>query len=104
MITDVPAFPDLYREVHGGLPSGESWDALNWLTSQTSELAYAAFAPRGTPEAALKLRRHLAREHNIEVPVFVFEDALWLRVSAQIYNERGDYERLASVLGKLLDQ
>lgn len=61
-------------------------------------------ASRGTPEEALKLRRRLAREHNIEVPVFVFEDALWLRVSVQIYNERGDYERLASALSKLLDQ
>ena len=57
LITDVPAFPDLYREVHGGLPSGESWDALNWLTSQTSELAYAAFAPRGTPAGVLSMLR-----------------------------------------------
>jgi isopenicillin-N epimerase len=61
-------------------------------------------APLGTPEEALKLRRRLAREHNIEVPVFVFENALWLRVSAQIYNESDDYERLAEALGKLLDK
>jgi hypothetical protein len=56
-ITDIPAFPDLYREVHGKPPSGESWDALNWLTSQTSELAYAAFAPRGTPVSVLSVLR-----------------------------------------------
>jgi hypothetical protein len=57
LITDAPAFPDLYREIHGQPPAGENWDALNWLTSQTSELAYAAFAPRGTPPAALAALR-----------------------------------------------
>jgi tripartite-type tricarboxylate transporter receptor subunit TctC len=57
LITDVPAFPDLYREVHGAPPSGESWDALNWLTTQTSELAYAAFAPRGTPAPVVSVLR-----------------------------------------------
>lgn len=56
-ITDVPAFPDLYREVHGKPPSGENWEALSWLTSQTSELAYAAFAPRGTPAGVLSVLR-----------------------------------------------
>ncbi len=61
-------------------------------------------APHGTPEEALMLRRRLAREHGIEVPVFVFDGALWLRISAQIYNEKGDYERLAQSLGQLLDQ
>ena len=48
-VLDAPAFPDLYREVHGKWPSGDNWGALNWLTAQTSELAYAAFAPHGTP-------------------------------------------------------
>jgi len=57
LINDAPAFPDLYREVHGQPPSGEAWDALNWLISQTSELAYAAFAPRGTPPAQLAILR-----------------------------------------------
>jgi len=54
---DIPAFPDLYRQIRGAAPSGKDWDALNWLTSQTSELAYAAFAPRGTPPAALAALR-----------------------------------------------
>jgi tripartite-type tricarboxylate transporter receptor subunit TctC len=57
LINDAPAFPDLYREVYGQPPAGEAWDALNWLTSQTSELAYAAFAPRGTPPAQLAILR-----------------------------------------------
>ena len=56
-ITDMPAFPDLYREVYGKPPSGPSWDALNWLTNQTGEMTYVGFAPRGTPAAALAALR-----------------------------------------------
>jgi tripartite-type tricarboxylate transporter receptor subunit TctC len=54
---DVPAFPDLYAQVHGKPPSGEAWDALNWLTTQTSGLAYTAFAPKGTRADALAALR-----------------------------------------------
>jgi tripartite-type tricarboxylate transporter receptor subunit TctC len=54
---DTPAFPDLYREVHGRLPAGDGWDALNWLTTQNSELAYGGFAPRGTPPEMVSLLR-----------------------------------------------
>ncbi len=56
-ITEMPAFPDLYRQAYGKAPAGDKWDALNWLTAQTSELAYAAFAPRGTPPAILQALR-----------------------------------------------
>lgn len=54
---DVPAFPDLYAQVHGKPPAGEAWDALNWLTTQTSGLAYTAFAPKGTRADALAALR-----------------------------------------------
>src|SRR5262249_47210830 len=56
-IAEMPAFPDLYREINGRLPSGPDWDALNWLTSETGETTYAGFAPRGTPAAALSALR-----------------------------------------------
>jgi hypothetical protein len=54
--------PMLPKGVHyahsiGITPSGDDWDALNWLTAQTSELAYAAFAPRGTPPDILSALR-----------------------------------------------
>ena len=52
-----PAFPDLYKEVHGKLPSGSDWDALNWLTNQTGEMTYVGFAPRGTPPSVLAALR-----------------------------------------------
>ena len=61
-ITEMPAFPDLHQQIHGKLPAGKQWDALNWLTLQTGELAYAAFALRGTkPEMLAALREAFAR-------------------------------------------
>jgi hypothetical protein len=60
-VSEMPAFPALHREIHGRPPSGDSWDALNWLTNQTGEMTFVGFAPRGTPATALAaLRRGFA--------------------------------------------
>jgi tripartite-type tricarboxylate transporter receptor subunit TctC len=56
-ITEMPAFPDLYKQVRGQMPSGPMWDALNWLTNQTGELTFVGLAPQGTPAAALAALR-----------------------------------------------
>jgi putative tricarboxylic transport membrane protein len=56
-VTEMPAFPDLYKQVHGRMPAGPNWDALNWLTNQTGEMTFVGFAPRGTPPAALAALR-----------------------------------------------
>jgi tripartite-type tricarboxylate transporter receptor subunit TctC len=62
LITEMPAFPDLYQQIHGKPPAGKQWDALNWLTLQTGELSYAAFALRGTkPEMLAALREAFSR-------------------------------------------
>ena len=46
------------------------------------------------------LQGRLVVDHGIEVPVFAFGDPpqrlLW--ISAQLYNEAGEYERLAEAL------
>jgi hypothetical protein len=39
----------------------------------------------------------LNQEHGITCAVMALQGALWLRVSAQVYNEPGDYERLAGL-------
>lgn len=70
-------------------------------SSMQSSMTALRIAAAGTPEQALKLQRQLAAEHGIEVPIFVFEGALWLRVSAQIYNEMSDYERLGEALAQI---
>ena len=51
-ITEMPAFPDLYKQVHGKMPSGAMWDALNWLTNQTGELTFVGLAPPATNAGA----------------------------------------------------
>jgi tripartite-type tricarboxylate transporter receptor subunit TctC len=56
-IKEMPAFPDLYRQIHGKAPAGPSWDALNWLVQQFSDVAFAGLAPPGTPAAALAALR-----------------------------------------------
>ena len=48
------------------------------------------------------IRWRLAHEFRITVPVFAFADRLWVRISAQVYNETGDYEALAEALAKCL--
>jgi hypothetical protein len=52
-ITEMPAYPDLYKAIHGKLPTGTDWDAFNWLTNQVGELAFIALAPPKIPSAAL---------------------------------------------------
>ncbi|MEO8104351.1 MAG: aminotransferase class V-fold PLP-dependent enzyme, partial [Betaproteobacteria bacterium] len=48
-------------------------------------------------EAAARWRLTLLREHHIEVPVIAIDGRLWVRISAQVYNELADYEALARV-------
>jgi isopenicillin-N epimerase len=50
-----------------------------------------------TAQRALELRRLLFDRHRIEVAINPFAGALWVRISAQAYNELSDYERLAQV-------
>ena len=45
--------------------------------------------------AARRIARHLREAHNISAGVMVIDGGVWLRVSAQIYNEIGDYRPLA---------
>ena len=53
-IKEMPAFPDLYRQIHGKAPSGALWDATNWLIGQIGEMTFTGFAPQGTPAEAVE--------------------------------------------------
>jgi isopenicillin-N epimerase len=55
----------------------------------------------GDRDAARRLAAELAERHGITAAVIVLDGGLWIRVSAQIYNEIGDYQRLAAI-GKTL--
>ncbi|MGH6962093.1 MAG: hypothetical protein ACREE7_16555, partial [Dongiaceae bacterium] len=51
-----------------------------------------------TPTEAAALHERLWDRYQIEVPVQALAGALWVRISAQIYNGMDDYARLASAL------
>ncbi|HLJ65509.1 MAG TPA: aminotransferase class V-fold PLP-dependent enzyme [Stellaceae bacterium] len=59
---------------------------------------------RGAPSEARAdaLRLFLAERHRIEIAVVAFANALWVRLAAQIYNDIGDYEKLATAVGDWL--
>jgi isopenicillin-N epimerase len=69
--------------------------------SMQSSMTTVQLRANGTHDQALRLRRKFS-DAGIEVPLSAFADALWLRISAQIYNESSDYERLADIAGRLL--
>jgi isopenicillin-N epimerase len=52
--------------------------------------------------AAQRLRDALLFEDRIEVQLHAFGERLWTRVSAQIYNDEADVERLADALARRL--
>jgi isopenicillin-N epimerase len=47
--------------------------------------------------AARRLARHLREAYGITAGVMLLDGRVWLRVSAQIYNEIGDYQPLAAI-------
>ena len=51
-----------------------------------------------TVEDATRLRLQLLMDDQIEAPVHTWHGRLWTRVSAQVYNERSDVERLAEAV------
>jgi isopenicillin-N epimerase len=48
-----------------------------------------------TDERALEVRCTLRKDHRIDAAVIAFKGSLWLRLSAQAYNQFHEYERLA---------
>jgi len=62
----------------------------------------AAMASIRVPKAPAELGRllhdRLLDKHRIQVPFFTIKGTLWLRISAQAYNQMPDYERLAEAV------
>jgi len=53
-------------------------------------------------ESAPALHAHLLEAKGIEVPISWWQDRLWVRISAQIYNTWGDYEALREAISELV--
>jgi isopenicillin-N epimerase len=79
--------------------------ARRWGTELTGPVAsFAAMAtirlplaPELDPARARALMRDLAERHHIIAAVVHLNDALWLRIAAQAYNELSEYDRLGAV-------
>jgi isopenicillin-N epimerase len=56
------------------------------------------WAGPATREASLLLRERLMERHRTDAPVHPIGDALWVRISAQAFNEIGEYDALADRL------
>eukprot|EP01105_Mastigella_eilhardi_P000338 TRINITY_DN10447_c0_g1_i1.p1 TRINITY_DN10447_c0_g1~~TRINITY_DN10447_c0_g1_i1.p1 ORF type:complete len:437 (-),score=99.42 TRINITY_DN10447_c0_g1_i1:69-1379(-) len=56
--------------------------------------------PKGTTYAEL-LERWLLREWHTYVPVFLLNNELYIRISAQVFNELSDFQRLADAITPL---
>jgi len=81
-----------------GTPIGAPAAMLGFMAAIRVPPASLRDGEPATPEAAYALHDALFDRHRVEVPVFPFAGALWARISAQVYNEIGDYERLADAL------
>ena len=51
---------------------------------------------------AFSLQEDLHHQHNIEAPIKCLEGRLYVRISAHIYNELAEYQRLAKVINSYI--
>ena len=56
-----------------------------------------------TRERAVALRDRLLREFETDLPLMAHPDGIWLRLSAQAYNQMSDYEALAKICATLVE-
>jgi isopenicillin-N epimerase len=90
-----------------------AWDAARYLTdrwgtdraapeSMIGAMVTIPLPPRAgsTKEEARRLRNALLFEDRIEIQLHCWRERLWVRISAQVYNEMADVERLAEAVDR----
>lgn len=80
------------------------WDTRLGVDAESTGTMIAVPLPAGlgaTREDAIRLRDDLLFGHSIEVQLHARGGQLWTRVSAQVYNELADVERLAAAVLRL---
>lgn len=100
---------DVWRHNHGLAWEGAQFLAHRWGTTlgfHEHDVAFMATIPmpssRGSePADAARVRDALLFDHRIEVQVHSGHGCLWARISAQVYNEMADIERLADAVAGL---
>jgi isopenicillin-N epimerase len=103
--------PHAVRE-HNNALAREAGEMLReaWGSTIAAAPAYSAAmasvwlpGTQGADRAAARLfGRHLTEQHDITANVMALDGSLWLRVSAQIYNEIDDYRLLAEIAPRVL--
>ena len=88
---------------NAGAMLAEAWDSEAAAAPEFCAAMVSVRLPGagGDREAARCLAARLSLRHGITAAVMALDGALWVRVSAQIYNEIDDYGRLAAI-GKTL--
>ncbi len=87
-----------------GAMLAEAWDSEAAAAAEFCASMVSVRLPGGAGgdrDAARRLAARLTERHGITAGIMVLDGGLWVRVSAQIYNEIGDYARLAAI-GKSL--
>lgn len=56
-VTEFRAYHEVYKNVHGKLPSGPKWDAYKWFRTIVAQMTLSVFAPNGSPQEAVKALR-----------------------------------------------
>ena len=78
----------------------EAWDSEAAAAPEFCAAMVSVRLPGGAGgdrDAAHRLATRLNGQHSITAGVMVLDGGLWVRVSAQIYNEIDDYRRLAAI-------
>lgn len=75
-------------------------EALNFaeLPPIQGFMAALPLPPEWQTQEPKQIHDWLLAEHNIEVPIIPWQDRLYIRISAQVYNEIEEYKILAKVL------
>ena len=83
----------------------QAWAAADRgdLTGEDCGLAPIGRTPRNPHRAqpAGRIDKKFGALHRIDAAVTAFKGSLWVRLSAQAYNEMDDYERLAAAVQEL---
>ncbi len=82
---------------------GTTFDTPEAMIGCMAAVALPDRAGAATPAEAGRLRDRLLFEHRIEVPVLARAGALYVRLSAQVYNAMTDVERLADAVEAIAD-
>ena len=56
-LSGIPTFLDVYKKLHGGMPSGDKYTALKVVNNLATFMLRGSFVPAGTPKAAVDALR-----------------------------------------------